>query len=80
MNTFINKVKFIKQSSFKKLIYKNLEILFQKYIYFTNFDFKKFNQNKLVVFMYHEVSNYPSPYQEKYFLNVSIDNFEKQIG
>lgn len=60
---------------FKNFIWEIIHILTYLIIKLFNFKFKK----KLVVFMYHEVSDKPSNYQKEYYLNVRTKNFIKQI-
>ncbi len=60
---------------FKNLIWEIIYILTYLIFKLFNFKFKK----KLVVFMYHEISDKPSNYQKEYYLNVRTKNFIKQI-
>ena len=57
----------------KKIISSNYNFLLE------DFFFKKIIKNDIIIFLYHDVSNNPSPFNEKYYLNVTPENFINQI-
>ena len=40
---------------------------------------RNYSKKKLIIFMFHEISNNPSPYQIEKSLNIKIENFTKQL-